>query len=105
TYGAAQFATLGLPGMTNYIPSCGTVGHWPDGTGTAGYYATHEGAFVEEISLNMASLSDGASNTFLFGEYLGAFANGDSGTRIRVMPLVAAGRFPSYLSIVTLRDT
>jgi prepilin-type N-terminal cleavage/methylation domain-containing protein len=107
-YSAADLvATGGLPGLTNYIPSAGAIGHYQGTVNTAArrFCAQREGVFVDELRVTMAMLTDGTSNTLLFGEYVGAFQNGDSGPRIRVMSWMGAGGFPSYWSIVALSDT
>jgi prepilin-type N-terminal cleavage/methylation domain-containing protein/prepilin-type processing-associated H-X9-DG protein len=107
-YYAADLVTAGgLPGLTNYVPSAGSTGHYQGtpNTATSRFCAQREGVFVDEIPVTMAMLTDGTSSTLLFGEYVGAFQNGDSGPRIRVMSWMGAGGFPSYWSIVDLSDT
>jgi prepilin-type N-terminal cleavage/methylation domain-containing protein len=100
----------GLPGTTNYVPCAGTVGHYttspPPAQGSTGeYYASHEGAFVDETLLKLSSLTDGTSTTILFGEYVGALQFGDRGVHIRTMSWMGAGGFPTYWSIVDMSDT
>jgi prepilin-type N-terminal cleavage/methylation domain-containing protein len=103
-------AAGGLPGTTNYVPSCGTVGHYvvnppPAPNSTGEYYAQHEGVFVDEIQVKLASILDGTSTTVLFGEYVGALQGGSTGVHIRTMSWMGAGGFPTYWSIVDMSDT
>jgi prepilin-type N-terminal cleavage/methylation domain-containing protein/prepilin-type processing-associated H-X9-DG protein len=101
-------AAGGLPGLTNYVPSAGCFGHWPANLVTNAvrqFVANREGVFVDEIQNTIAALSDGTSNTLLFGEYVGAFLNGTGGPRVRSMSWIGAGGFPTYWSIVDMSDT
>lgn len=107
-YYAADFADAGgFPGLTNYVPCGGTLGHFVitnSASITQPYYAAHEGSFVTERPVSIAAISDGTSNTILFAEYVGAFLNGNSGPRVRSMSWMGAGGFPSYWSIVDMSD-
>lgn len=99
---ADQFAGQSLPGLSNYVPSAGTIGRVATSTpGTTGaYYAAHEGLFVDEIVNTIPGITDGTSNTMLFGEYLGQFvgANG-SGSHAVVVAWMGATGFPAYFSM------
>jgi prepilin-type N-terminal cleavage/methylation domain-containing protein len=101
-------AAGGLPGLTNYVPSCGTVGRWTGSSnpGTTGaFYSARTGAFADEQTVKLTDILDGTSNTVMFAEYLGAFSGGETGARIRAMSWFGAGAFPSYWSIVRMSDT
>jgi prepilin-type N-terminal cleavage/methylation domain-containing protein len=90
----------GLPGLTNYIPSAGTTGRYNNPANSVQtFYATHEGLYVDQTEITIPGITDGASNTIAFGEYIGAFDNGNGGTRTRVMAWMGAGGFPTYWSI------
>jgi prepilin-type N-terminal cleavage/methylation domain-containing protein len=101
----------GLPGLTNYVPTAGTLGAYSSATsgtpGTTGnYYAGHQGIYVNELRTTTLGISDGSSNTIAFAEYVGAFTGpGAAGTRIRVMSWMGANGFPSYWSAVNDSDT
>jgi prepilin-type processing-associated H-X9-DG protein len=107
-YTAASLqAAGGYFGTTNYVPVAGTIGRWTPvaaGSVTQPFYAAHEGVFVDENVNPVASVIDGMSNTAFFGEYIGAFANGNNGARIRSMSWFGAGGFPTYWSIVDMSD-
>jgi hypothetical protein len=104
-------AAGGLPGLTNYVPTAGTLGDYSSATsgtpGTTGnYYASHQGVYVKEIRTTTIGISDGSSNTVSFAEYVGAFSGpGISGTRIRAMSWMGAAGFPSYWSAVVDSDS
>jgi prepilin-type processing-associated H-X9-DG protein len=107
-YHAADLvASGGLPGLTNYVPSAGTIGHHQGLASNAvrRFYAAREGVFADEVRVTMAMLTDGTSQTLLFGEYVGAFQDGSSGPRVRAMSWMGAGGFPAHWSIVDLSDT
>jgi prepilin-type processing-associated H-X9-DG protein len=108
-WAADLVASGGLPGMTNYVPVCGTVGRW-QGAAAAGstgaFYAAHEGVFVDNTENTLESLSDGTSNTIFFAEYIGSYDNGGvGGRRIRSMSWMGAGGFPTYWSMVADTDS
>jgi prepilin-type N-terminal cleavage/methylation domain-containing protein len=107
-YYASDFADAGgFPGLTNYVPCGGTLGHFVitnSASITQPFYAAHEGAFVDETPVSIAAISDGTSNTILFAEYVGAFLNGNSGPRVRSMAWMGSAGFPSYWSIVDMSD-
>jgi prepilin-type N-terminal cleavage/methylation domain-containing protein/prepilin-type processing-associated H-X9-DG protein len=99
-------AAGGLPGLTNYVPTAGTLGNFPSpANATQQYYSNHEGVFVGQTINTMASILDGTSSTVLFAEYIGAFSGGETGARIRSMAWMGASGFPSYWSIVRMSDT
>ncbi|HEV8062028.1 MAG TPA: DUF1559 domain-containing protein [Gemmataceae bacterium] len=100
-YYASDFiAAGGLPGLSNYVPCAGTIGHYPSPANSVqSYYAAHEGLYVDQTPITMTGITDGSSNTIAYGEYVGAFDNGNTGTRIRVMSWMGAGGFPTYWSI------
>jgi prepilin-type N-terminal cleavage/methylation domain-containing protein/prepilin-type processing-associated H-X9-DG protein len=99
-------AAGGLPGLTNYVPVAGTTGRYANpANAVQQFYAAREGAFVDEVKVTLGGITDGTSNTLLFGEYLGAFLNGNSGPRTRVMSWMGAGGFVTYWSIVDMSDT
>jgi len=90
----------GLPGLTNYVPCAGTTGRYTNPANSVqSYYATHEGLYVDQTVVTMPAITDGASNTIAFGEYVGQFDNGNAGTRTRVMSWMGAGGIPTYWSI------
>jgi len=93
----------GLPGLTNYLPSAGTLGKVVGGsTATSAFYAQHEGVFVDEVPNSVTKITDGSSNTIFFGEYLGGFTGtGTSGARNMALSWVGANGFPSYFSMTT----
>lgn len=72
-------ASGGLPGLTNYMPSCGTLGRY-NITNPASlsqpFYAAHDGVFSGEKGVAITGISDGSSNTVLFAEVTGDFTNG-----------------------------
>jgi len=100
-YYAADFIDSGgLPGLTNYVPCAGTSGHYANPANSVqSFYATHEGLYVDQTVVTIPGITDGASNTIAFGEYVGQFDNGNSGTRTRVMSWMGAGGIPTYWSI------
>jgi len=111
-YTASSLAAAGgLPGCTNYVPTCGTIGSYNPGTeyaagSTGAFYQAHEGVFVENKQWTLVTLADGTSNIVFFAEYVGAGSTGGlAGSRIRSMSWMGAGGFPSYWSIVGETDT
>jgi len=93
----------GTPGLTNYLPSAGTLGRVTNSSSAiTAFYAQHEGVFVEEAPNSVTKITDGSSNTIFFGEYLGGFTGtGTSGARNLGISWVGANGFPSYFSITT----
>lgn len=94
----SQFTTSGgIPGLTNYVPNAGTLGRFPVLFPSAilNYYATHEGVFVPNEQFAITSITDGTSNTLLFGEYLG---NTSNGKRSYSMSWMGASGFPMNYS-------
>ncbi|QVL31197.1 DUF1559 domain-containing protein [Telmatocola sphagniphila] len=91
-------ASGGLPGMTNYIPVGGTLGHYVV-TNSASlsqpFYAAHEGVFTGEKGTALISITDGTSNTILFAEVTGAF---DNNARSWSFSWFNATGMPSYWS-------
>ena len=97
-----QFVGLaGLPGLTNYMPSAGLGGHITNGATAPinAFYAAREGIFVDEIINTIPGITDGTSNTLLFGEYVGSLANGSGGPHELAVAWIGATGFPSYFSI------
>jgi prepilin-type N-terminal cleavage/methylation domain-containing protein/prepilin-type processing-associated H-X9-DG protein len=97
-----QFTALaGLPGLTNYVPSAGLGGRITNGSAGAinAFYAAREGVFVDEYVTTIPGITDGTSNTLLFGEYVGQLANGSGGTHSLAMSWLGATGFPSYFSM------
>jgi prepilin-type N-terminal cleavage/methylation domain-containing protein/prepilin-type processing-associated H-X9-DG protein len=97
----------GLPGLTNYMPAGGTLGNFVI-TNTAStthpYYAAHAGVFVSDVQNTFASVSDGLSNTIVYGEYMGFFNASGTGREWSVA-WMASSSLPSYWSISTDKKT
>lgn len=92
--------SAGLPALTNYLPSAGTLGKVAPTSAIQSFYAQHEGVFVDEVANSVPKISDGTSNTIFFGEYLGGFTGtGTSGARKIAFSWVGSNGFPSYYSI------
>jgi prepilin-type N-terminal cleavage/methylation domain-containing protein/prepilin-type processing-associated H-X9-DG protein len=90
----SQFtASGGIPGLTNYVPNAGTLGRFPVLFPSAilDYYAAHEGVFVPNEQFSISNITDGTSNTLLFGEYIGNTSNGQ---RSYSMSWMGASGFP-----------
>ena len=68
----------GLPGLTNYMPSAGTLGQW-NNTNPASlsqpFYASHSGVYTYENQLPLLGITDGTSNTISFFEITGDFTD------------------------------
>ena len=104
---ASLIAAGGLPGLTNYMPTAGTLGRY-NITNTASvtqpFYANHEGPFSFEKGQGFGALTDGTSNTVLFLEYTGDFSlSGDAttsrlGNRTWSVAWFNATAMPSYWS-------
>ncbi|QVL32639.1 DUF1559 domain-containing protein [Telmatocola sphagniphila] len=76
-------ASGGLPGLTNYAPVCGTLGHYVVSNTSSlsqPFYAAHEGVFTGEKGTALISITDGTSNTILFAEVTGGFDASNSRT-------------------------
>jgi len=97
---ADQFAGT-YPGMTNYMPSAGLGGHITNGSASTlqAWYAAREGVFVEEIVNTIPGITDGTSNTMIFGESLGQFVSGNGGQHSIVTSWMGATGFPAYFSM------
>ena len=97
-----QFTALaGLPGLTNYVPSAGLGGRITNGSAGAinAFYAAREGVFVDEVVNTIPGMTDGTSNTLLFGEYVGQLGSTGAGTHTIAMAWLGATGFPSYFSM------
>jgi len=97
-----QFVALaGLPGLTNYMPSAGLGGHITNGSAAPinAFYAAREGVFVDEIVNTIPGITDGTSNTMLFGEYVGQLGSTGSGPHTLATAWLGATGFPSYFSM------
>lgn len=110
---ASLIAAGGLPGLTNYMPTAGTLGKY-NITNTSSlsqpFYAVHDGPFAYEKGLSFGALTDGTSNTVLFAEMTGAFSlSGDAttpalGSRTWSVAWFAATSMPSYWSATRKPD-
>lgn len=100
---ASDFVNAGgLPGLTNYVPSAGTAGFWDPAAVTntvLAFYQARDGVFSDEQQIRIGGISDGTSNTLMFGEYIGKFDNGYTGQRLYVMSWMGADGFPAYFSM------
>jgi prepilin-type N-terminal cleavage/methylation domain-containing protein/prepilin-type processing-associated H-X9-DG protein len=97
-----QFVALaGLPGLTNYMPSAGLGGHITNSSTAPinAFYAAREGLFVDEVVNTIPGITDGTSNTLLFGEYVGSLGSSGSGTHTLAAAWLGATGFPSYFSM------
>ncbi|MBM3999807.1 MAG: DUF1559 domain-containing protein [Planctomycetes bacterium] len=54
-------------GRSNYLPCAGAIGNLD----ASSYYKQWEGVFSSDTKNDFATITDGTSNTLLFGEYLG----------------------------------
>jgi hypothetical protein len=99
-------ASGGLPGLTNYMPSAGTLGKYtPNGTSTTHpYYAAHEGVFVAEDKTTIPGLADGSSNTMLFFEVTGGFSTPTGGSRTWSYSWLHGSGMPTYWSATANKD-
>ena len=97
----------GLPGLTNYMPTAGTLGKYRI-TNTSSlsqpFYAVHDGPFEFEKGVSFAAIVDGTSNTVLYAEVTGDFSlSGDAttpalGNRTWSYSWFSATPMPSYWS-------
>lgn len=106
---ALFFSTNGIPGATNYVPIAGTLGRWGPITNPASttqpFYARHDGVFVNETVNTVGGITDGLSNTMLFGEYVGSSytaavptTNGLAGPRQVYLAWMAGNGIMTYYS-------
>ena len=103
----------GLPGLTNYMPTAGTLGKYnitnPSSLSHP-FYAIHDGPFSLEQGLGFGALTDGLSNTVLYAETTGAFSlSGDAttpalGNRTWSIAWFNATAMPSYWSATRKPD-
>jgi|LakMenE18May11ns_1017448.scaffolds.fasta_scaffold9764386_2 prepilin-type N-terminal cleavage/methylation domain-containing protein len=103
----------GLPGLTNYMPTAGTLGKY-NITNPASlshpFYANHDGPFSLEQGLGFGALTDGTSNTVLYAEVTGGFSlSGDTttpslGNRTWSLSWFNATAMPSYWSATKKPD-
>jgi prepilin-type N-terminal cleavage/methylation domain-containing protein/prepilin-type processing-associated H-X9-DG protein len=99
---ADQFIALaGFPGLTNYVPSAGCAGRITNGSSSTiqAWYAAREGVFVDEVVNTIPGITDGTSNTMLFGENIGQAGTNGSGPHSLVISWMGATGFPSYFSM------
>lgn len=91
----------GVPGLTNYLPSAGTLGRVLNpNSAVQSFYQSHEGVFVDEAVNTIPAITDGTSNTIFVGEYLGGFSGGGtSGGRTTAMTWAGSNGFPTYFSM------
>jgi len=66
-YGGAFGGGVPNLGRTNYASCAGAIGDAPD----PGFWGKYRGAFYPNSTEQLHKLTDGTSNTILFGEYLG----------------------------------
>lgn len=97
----------GLPGLTNYMPTAGTLGKWQITNPSSlshPFYANHDGPFQFEKGIGFGAITDGTSNTVLFAEVTGDFSlSGDNttsalGNRTWSISWLGAASMPSYWS-------
>lgn len=97
----------GLPGLTNYMPTAGTLGRFTVTNPSSlshPFYAVHDGPFAFEEGLSFAALTDGTSNTVLFAEVTGGFSEDGNaatpslGARTWSISWFGASSMPSYWS-------
>jgi len=69
--GHLSFSTVTSYGKTNYVPCTG----WLGGHITTGYYATGIGIFGDRTRTKFGSITDGSSNTMMFGEVTGTWTD------------------------------
>ena len=110
---SSLIASGGLPGLTNYMPTAGTLGKY-NVTNTASlsqpFYAAHDGPFFVDQGLSFSTLTDGTSNTVLFAETTGGFSlSGDAttpslGNRTWSTAWLNASAMPSYWSATRKPD-
>ncbi len=110
---SSLIAAGGLPGLTNYMPTAGTLGRWnitnPSSLSHP-FYANHDGPFSLEKGLPFGALTDGTSNTVLFAEVTGGFSlSGDAttpalGNRTWSIAWFNATSMPSYWSATRKPD-
>jgi prepilin-type N-terminal cleavage/methylation domain-containing protein/prepilin-type processing-associated H-X9-DG protein len=82
----------GRPGLTNYIGCAGALGD------VTGFYGTYAGTFYVDSSVPVATISDGSSNTILFGETL---AGAETGQRDWGLAWMGSGSMPTAWNLLS----
>lgn len=75
--GHLSFTNRTEAGRTNYVGVTGQLG----GHLTAGYWGTHRGIFGNRTKNTFGNITDGSSNTLMFGEVSGVYPDWDSFNR------------------------
>ena len=102
TYGTTQSygfyatgnATADQYGITNYVGVAGVLGNSSDYTAGETYYSRYKGMFYTGSKTTLVAISDGTSNTLMFGECTGGEAN--SGANNYRFTWMGAGQLATY---------